>query len=120
MSEKTNYSDLDKKPREELLKRREQLLNELKSGRTEPSAGFRVEEEERVSSDKKIEEINAIEKVIYLTDDRKEVDDVIDPKIQDNVSSVVALVEARNILDNGNGTSTINTRVFGVARQLCQ
>lgn len=118
MSKKTNYSDLAKKPREELLKRREQLLNELKSGTNEPSATVSLEG--RTTSDKIVEEVNAIEKVIYVVDDRKEVDDVNDSNVQDNVSSVVGLIEKEAILDNGNGTSTIRTRVFGVAKNLCQ
>lgn len=59
------------------------------------------------------------QKVIYGTDDRTDIYQVTDPHILTDADSVVALIDASDITDNGDGTSTLNGPTFGVARSLC-
>lgn len=59
------------------------------------------------------------EKVIYGTDDRKDLYNVSDPLILRDAESVVALIHSGDLTDNGDGTSTIRTRNFGSAYNLC-
>ena len=60
------------------------------------------------------------QKVIYGTDDRVDMYQVTDRRILTDADTVVALVDASDITDNGDGTSTLNGPTFGVARNLCQ
>lgn len=60
------------------------------------------------------------QKVIYGTDDRNDMYEVTDPSIHISADSVVALVDASSIVDNGNGTSTLNVQIFGTRYNLCQ
>jgi hypothetical protein len=59
------------------------------------------------------------QKVIYGTDDRVDVFQLSAGPNRDDADSVVALFSAADITDNGNGASTLRTRSFGVARNLC-
>lgn len=59
------------------------------------------------------------QKVIYGTDDRVDVFQLPAGPDLDDVSSVVALFNAGNVTDNGNGTSTLRTQNFGTAHNLC-
>lgn len=60
------------------------------------------------------------QKVIYGTDDREDMYDVTDLHILTDADSVVALVNASDVTENGDGTSTLNGPTFGDARNLCQ
>ncbi len=66
-----------------------------------------------------IDELRAKQKVIYGTDDRLDVFQVTDPAILNDVDSVVALFNASGIVDNGNGTSTLQTQNYGKSQNLC-
>ncbi|MGP1387954.1 MAG: trypsin-like serine peptidase [Thainema sp.] len=59
------------------------------------------------------------QKVIYGTDNRQEIYDLTDPALITDADSVVALVEASSITDNGNGTSTLNGTQFSTRYHLC-
>lgn len=63
--------------------------------------------------------LRAQQKVIYGTDDRQEIYDVIDSAILTDADSVVALVAASSITDNGDGTSTLAGPQFAARYQLC-
>lgn len=59
------------------------------------------------------------QKVIYGTDDRVDVFQLPAGPNMDDVDSVVALFRAQDVVDNGNGTSTLQTVNFRVAQNLC-
>ena len=59
------------------------------------------------------------QKVIYGTDDRVDVFQLPAGPNLDDVDSVVALFSAGDVTNNGNGTSTLRTRNFGVTNNLC-
>ncbi len=59
------------------------------------------------------------QKVIYGTDDRKDLFEVTDTAVQKDASTVVSLFHATDVTDNGDGTSTLRTKPFGVALNLC-
>ncbi len=60
------------------------------------------------------------QKVIYDTDDRDDMYEVVDRRVLTDADSVVALINAANISDNGDGTSTLNGQNFGARYSLCQ
>ena len=59
------------------------------------------------------------QKVIYGADDRIDVFQMTPGRDFDDVDSVVALFNARDITDNGDGTSTLSTQNFGTSQNLC-
>ena len=59
------------------------------------------------------------QRVIYGTDDRVDVFQLPAGPNLDDVDSVVALFDSANVIDNGNGTSTLQTQNFGTALTLC-
>jgi Bacterial tandem repeat domain 1/Trypsin-like peptidase domain len=59
------------------------------------------------------------QKVIYGTDDRVDVFQLPAGPNLDDVDSVVALFNVASVVDNGNGTSTLQTQNFGTAQNLC-
>ena len=59
------------------------------------------------------------QKVIYGTDDRKDIFEINDAALLRDADCVVALFEKANIRDNGDGTSTLQTEQFGTANDLC-
>ena len=66
-----------------------------------------------------VETLKNSQKLIYGMDDRQDLFLVNDPEVKRNANSVVALIDAGNISDNGNGTSTISTTTFAAANSLC-
>lgn len=66
-----------------------------------------------------IDALRAQQKVIYGTDDREDMYQVTDNAVRIDSDSVVALIRASNISDNGNGTSTLNGPTFGNRHNLC-
>ena len=74
---------------------------------------------ENVDSGIIIQELRDKQKVIYGTDNRVDLFNINDPLILGNADGVVALFDVGDIIDNGNGTSTLQTQNFGTARNLC-
>ncbi len=63
--------------------------------------------------------LNDKQKVIYGTDNRFDLYQLPEGPNLDDADSVVALFRSGNIIDNGNGTSTLGTVNFGIYRNLC-
>lgn len=63
--------------------------------------------------------LKANQKVIYGTDDRVDLFQLPAGPDLDDADSVVALFDRGDVTDNGNGTSTLQTRQFGASRNLC-
>jgi V8-like Glu-specific endopeptidase len=63
--------------------------------------------------------VEAIQRTIYGADDRLDVYQVTGPAFLNDLDSCVQLWTAGGITDNGNGTSTLQTRNHGTAYQLC-
>jgi len=59
------------------------------------------------------------QQVIYGTDDRRDFHEITDTDVLENVKSVVALFEANQVKDMGDGTSEISVQKFGDAYELC-
>ncbi len=70
-------------------------------------------------SDKILENVVARQKVIYGVDDRQELFAIGNQTIQNSADSVVSLWDAADVVDNGDGTSTLTTQNFGTSRNLC-
>ena len=103
----------------------EALLNEVRSRESKQESGItsRSTGHEALSNFKTneiIEVLTSKQEVIYGTDNRLDLFQVTDQAILDDADSVVALFDADDIVDNGNGTSTLKTQNFGRARHLCQ
>ena len=109
----------DRLSKEELLKTRNAILKEIEN-RKSKTRGLENPEVRTVSSNELVEKLRSIEKVIYGVDDRKEVYEITNSQIKDSIDSVVALIRNSNISDNGDGKSTIRTKIFGVSRNLCE
>ena len=105
--------------KEELLEARNAILQEI-DNRKSKTRGLNSAERNTMSSDELVEKLRSVEKVIYGVDDRKEVYEITNSQIKDNINSVVALIRNDSINDNGDGKSTIRTKIFGVARNLCE
>jgi hypothetical protein len=63
--------------------------------------------------------VNAQQKVIYGTDDRQDVFKVTDPASLNDIDSVVSLFDASDVVDNGDGTSTLKVQNFRASQNLC-
>lgn len=59
------------------------------------------------------------QKAIYGVDDRLDIYQITDTSILSDADSVVSLFTATKVVDNGNGTSTLQTQNFGISRNLC-
>jgi V8-like Glu-specific endopeptidase len=59
------------------------------------------------------------QKVVYGVDDRLDIFQVTGQANLNDVSSVVALFQATDVVDNGDGTSTLQTQSFATAYNLC-
>lgn len=66
-----------------------------------------------------IDALRDLEKVIYGTDDRQDMFAVTDASLLRDADSVVALIDAADISNNGDGTSTLNGQTLGIRRNLC-
>jgi len=78
-----------------------------------------VPELENVPTGELIEALHYVEKVIYGTDDRLDMYQVLNAAHRNCANSVVMLLNAGSITANSNGTSTIATQNFGTALNLC-
>ncbi len=92
----------------------EHLLRELRGRAERSTADLREVDDSTIAT-----ALKHNQKVIYGTDDRVDVFLLPPGANLDDVDSVVALFQAGDVTDNGNGTSTLRTRNFGVARNLC-
>jgi hypothetical protein len=94
----------------------EQLLQELRTreAKMEPSEDLREFDDSIIAR-----VLKENQKVIYGTDNRVDIFQLPAGPNLDDVDSVVALFRAQNVTDNGNGTSTLQTENFGVAKNLC-
>jgi len=59
------------------------------------------------------------QKAVYGVDDRQDLFDVKDPKILNDADCVVSLFQDGDVVDNGDGTSTLTTKNFGTEYNLC-
>jgi hypothetical protein len=92
----------------------EDLLRELKTRKASSKANLKEYDEASIAN-----ALKSNQKVIYGTDDRADVFQLPSGPNLDDVDSVVALFRRGDITDNGNGTSTLQTQNFGIARNLC-
>ena len=79
----------------------------------------RVPELEAFATDELITALRDVQEVIYGTDDRSDLYEVVDTSVLRDADSVVALVQAGRITDNGDGTSTLTGPTFGDRNNLC-
>jgi hypothetical protein len=113
--------DANRLSEEELLATRSAILEEIENRRDRRrDTESTTRGGEVMSSEQLVEKLRIIEKVIYGVDDRKEAYEITNSRIKENINSVVALIRKNDISDNGDGKSTIRTRIFGVARNLCE
>jgi V8-like Glu-specific endopeptidase len=59
------------------------------------------------------------QKLVYGTDDRKDLFEIINPKIKANAATVVSLVKTSDLIDSGDGTFRLDTQVFQDEYDLC-
>ena len=92
----------------------EDLRRELHARQAKPSEDLSQLEDPIL-----VKEVKERQKVIYGTDDRQEVFQLTQPAELADVDSVVALFRDSDVVDNGDGTSTLRTENFGTALNLC-
>jgi len=94
----------------------DQLLGELKSRpkKVRSSGPF-----QDVDSATIVKVLKDKQKAIYGVDDRKDLFLVDDQGILNDADCVVSLFQNRDVVDNGNGTSTLETKNFGTEYNLC-
>jgi hypothetical protein len=66
-----------------------------------------------------VKKLQSEQKVIYGVDNRKDVFQVENEKIRTDADSVVIICRETEMVDNGNGTTTLQTQNFGTSRNLC-
>jgi Trypsin-like peptidase domain len=96
------------------LKAREAKAENVLPIITEPSENLREFDDVSI-----IKTLKENQKVIYGTDDRIDIFNLPVGANRNDVDSVVALCNNTDLSDNGNGTSTLQTQIFGTARNLC-
>jgi Trypsin-like peptidase domain/Putative peptidoglycan binding domain len=103
----------------------DELRNELRARQKHkstnlPSEKFRsLQGLENVETPTVVRELKDKQRAIYGTDNRTDLFVVNDPLILASADGVVAICEKGDIVDNGDGTSTLRTVRFGEARGLC-
>ena len=63
--------------------------------------------------------LKAKQKVIYGVDNRLDLFEVISPALRQDADSVVALLRDTDVIDDGDGTSSFQTRSFKTSQRLC-
>jgi hypothetical protein len=99
---------------QELRAREAKAKNTTLAGPIEPREELREFDDATIA-----EALRENQKVIYGIDDRVDVFQLPAGPDLDDVDSVVALFDAESVIDNGNGTSTLQTQNFGAAHNLC-
>lgn len=103
----------------------EQLLAELRRRQTNTSEPAAAVAEEPVNGLADLDTatltdaLKSKQKVIYGTDDRQDLFQVIDQAALRDADSVVALFAEADVRNNGDGTSTLLTSNFGATLNLC-
>jgi Trypsin-like peptidase domain len=103
----------------------EELLTELRGREAQLSATTRAvdlelnEELQEFDSETLVKVLKNNQKVIYGTDERLDIFQIQDQAILNDADSVVALFADTDVVDNGDGTSTLQTQNFGTSRKLC-
>jgi hypothetical protein len=104
----------------------EDLVNELRAREATQSPGAAAagssgsnEALRQFDSQAIAKAVNAQQKVIYGTDDRQDVFEITDPASLNDIDSVVSLFDASDVVDNGDGTSTLKTQNFRTSQNLC-
>lgn len=115
MSNSIDKEKINNLSKEDLLKKREDILQELKELRENKKESI-----EGKTINNLIDEKRTIEEVIYEVDDRIDIKDVTDVKVLANSNAVVALIRKNELIDNGDGTSRLITRPYGPTRNLCK
>lgn len=104
----------------------DELLQELRSREAQPTI---TAEADRLAPNESLKEFDSEtiatalkdnQKVIYGVDDRVDVFQVKDEAILNDADSVVALFSSNDVVDNGDGTSTLQTQNFGTSQNLCR
>jgi hypothetical protein len=101
------------------LRDREALQKQGKSAEEVAPGSARNTELVQVPSNAITAAVLEQQRVIYGVDDRLDAFDVTDPTLLQDGAAVVSLFFANDVIDNGNGTSTLVTENFGTARNLC-
>jgi hypothetical protein len=104
----------------------EDLVNELRAREATQAPGAAAAEApspndalRQFDSQSIAKAVTAQQKVIYGTDDRQDIFEVTDPASLKDIDSVVSLFDASDVVDNGDGTSTLKVRNFGASQNLC-
>jgi V8-like Glu-specific endopeptidase len=101
------------------------LKEELRSRENHKSSNIPEEKSrslqglENVDTQTIVRELIDKQRVIYGPDNRLDLFLVKDPLVLGNADGIAAICEVGNILDNGDGTSSIQTVNFGTAENLC-
>ncbi|MCZ8190224.1 MAG: serine protease [Microcystis sp. LE19-338.1B] len=96
----------------------EHLVGELrKRGLATPNMGSSLLK--TIDNETLIKAVKASQKGIYGVDDRQDLFEITDPALKSDADSVVSLFMASNVIDNGDGTSTLKTENFGTKLNLC-
>ena len=100
----------------------EDILDELRARERGDGAGDRAGPDKdlpEADTGELTEVLKGKQKVIYGVDDRLDVFEVTDTDLLDDADGVVGLFPAAQVVDNGDGTSTLVTTPFGPSRNLC-
>lgn len=90
------------------------LRRELRARHAMPNEALR-----EVDDASLVKQVRAEQKVIYGTDDRQEIFELTGSADRRDADCVVALFHAADVVDNGNGTSTLTTKSFATEYNLC-
>ncbi len=93
-----------------------ELLQELRSRQKKAKSSESIQD---VDSATIAKVLKGKQKVIYEVDNRQDIFLVSNPKILANADCVVSLFRARDVIDNGDDTSTLTTQNFGTQNNLC-
>lgn len=74
---------------------------------------------ERFDTQELSQALRDTQEVIYGVDDRVDIFAVTDAALLEDADCLVALFDAADVTDNGDGTSTLATSNFGTSRNLC-
>ncbi|MFZ3167486.1 MAG: serine protease [Candidatus Methanoperedens sp.] len=94
----------------------DQLLEELRSRRKKVKSSGPFQDADSATIAKVLKDK---QKAIYGVDDRKDLFLVDDQGILNDADCVVSLFQNRDVVDNGNGTSTLAVKNFGTEYNLC-
>ena len=98
----------------------EEILEELHKRECESDSSAKNQRDLAEYDSKTLQkELKRSQKLVYGVDDRQDLYQVADRRIQTLADGVVSLIDMSSISDNGNGNSTISVVPFGVSNNLC-